>query len=139
MKNTIINLYKKYREIIWYLFFGVCTTAVNTICYSVLYDILFVNNIVSTIIAWFVAVIFAFVTNKIWVFKSRSKVMSEQMRELISFFGCRALTGVLDVAIMAIAVDCMGWNGILWKLISNVIVIVLNYIASKFWIFEKKV
>ena len=63
--------------------------------------------------------------------------LTGRLRELASFFGCRALTGVLDVGIMAFCVDFMGQNGLLWKFISNVLVVVLNYIASKWFIFKK--
>lgn len=132
----IVKQYQKYREVVLYLFFGICTTAVNTICYGLTYELISINNIVSTIIAWLAAVIFAFVTNKIFVFQSQSTNIMEQLREVVSFFGCRLATGVLDVIIMAVAVDYLGWNGLLWKLISNVIVTIINYVASKFWIFK---
>ena len=63
--------------------------------------------------------------------------LTGRLRELASFFGCRLLTGALDVAIMAYCVDFRGGNGLLWKLLSNILVIVLNYAASKLFIFKK--
>lgn len=131
------ELFKKYKEVILYLFFGGCTTVINTVVYGVLYGPLQLANVPSTIAAWLVAVIFAFYTNRRFVFESRESTAAGRWREFGSFFGCRVLTGILDVLIMAAAVDWMGWNGLLWKLISNVLVIVLNYIASKFFIFKK--
>ena len=82
--------------------------------------------------------LFAFFTNRRFVFESRETTAAGRWREFVSFFGCRVATGVLDVVIMAVAVDLMGWNGLVWKLISNVLVIVLNYVASKWLIFRKK-
>lgn len=130
-------LFKKYKQVILYLFFGGCTTLINIVVYALLYRVLQIANVPSTIAAWLVSVIFAFVTNRSLVFESRETELRGRLRELVSFFGCRVLTGVLDVIIMAVAVDMLGWNGLLWKLISNVLVIILNYLASKFLIFRK--
>lgn len=137
MKKQMKQLYQEHKQIILYLFFGVCTTVINTICYAVLYEWLGIVNIVSTIVAWFVAVVFAFVTNKRYVFESQRAKLSDKLREFTSFFGCRILTGILDVIIMAVAVDYLKWNSIIWKFISNIIVTIMNYIASKFVIFKK--
>lgn len=131
------NLYRKYRQIFWYLFFGVCTMILNTVCYTVLYELLEVPNVPSTVIAWLAAVIVAFVTNKLVVFESRERA-GKGLFELVSFFGCRVATGLLDVGIMWIAVDLLSGNSVLWKLVSNVIITVLNYIVSKFFIFKSK-
>ena len=120
-----------------YLFFGICTTEINIIIYWLLHDALTLSNIVSTILAWLAAVLFAFVTNKVFVFESKRTNTTDRINEVISFFGCRLLTGILDVAIMAFAVDMLQWNGLLWKLISNIIVTIINYIASKYLIFRK--
>lgn len=134
----MIDLIKKYKGIISYLFFGVCTTLVNMVTYHVCYDIWGIFNVASTVIAWVLAVLFAFVTNKMFVFDSPSWTARVLRYEIPSFFGCRLLTGVMDVVIMYVAVDLMGWNAMMWKLLSNVLVIVLNYVASKLIIFKKK-
>ena len=135
--NKIIEALRKNKQLLLYLFFGICTTAINTICYWLLYDALTLSNIVSTILSWLAAVLFAFVTNKVFVFESKRTNTTDRINEVISFFGCRLLTGILDVAIMAFAVDMLQWNGLLWKLISNIIVTIINYIASKYLIFRK--
>ena len=139
MKNLILkisSLFSTHKQIILYLIFGVCTTVINTVCYWLLYDVLSWSNLLSTVLAWLAAVIFAFVTNKRYVFESKKSGIHEQLTEFASFFSCRILTGILDVVIMAVAVDMLKWNGLVWKLISNIIVTVLNYIASKFLIFK---
>lgn len=134
--NSITELLKRYKDIIMYGIFGLMTTAVNVGVYYLSFNILSFSNIVSTVSAWFISVLFAFVTNKIWVFESRSFKAGVLIREMLSFFSCRLLTGALDLLIMYAAVDYMGWNALLWKVISNIIVIVLNYIAGRVLIFR---
>ena len=135
--HKIIEALRKNKQLLLYLFFGICTTAINTICYWLLYDVLPFGNLLSTILAWLAAVIFAFITNKLFVFESKRTSTQKCINEVVSFFGCRLLTGILDVVIMVVAVDMLQWDGLLWKLISNIIVTIINYIASKFWIFKK--
>jgi len=96
------------------------------------------SNVPSVIIAWLLAVVFAFFTNKLWVFKSKSFAPDVLKHEIPTFFGARLLTGLLDLGIMYLAVDVLHGNGTVWKLISNILVIILNYVASKLIIFKKK-
>ncbi len=131
------ELLARYRGIILYAIFGLLTTVVNVGVYYLCFSVIALSNVVSTLLAWFISVLFAFVTNKIWVFESRSFEAVVLLREALSFFSCRLLTGALDLVIMYVAVDVMGWNEMLWKLISNVIVIVSNYCASRILIFRK--
>lgn len=138
MMDTIIELIKKYKSVISYLFFGVCTTVINMATYYLCYNVSGIPNVPSTMIAWVVAVVFAYITNKLFVFDSKSFKADVLVREVASFFGCRLLTGILDVIIMYVAVDVMDMNSTLWKLVSNVLVIILNYVASKLVIFKKK-
>lgn len=123
----------KIKEIFLYLFFGALTTAVNIISFY-FFDLINLSTAVSTILAWIFSVIFAFVTNKLFVFKSRQKSF---LKEMISFFGCRIFTGVLDLVIMLVFVDVFEYNSLLMKVLSNVLVVILNYLFSKFFIFKK--
>lgn len=132
----IRRLYDKYKDLIPYCFFGVLTTLINWAVYKLFYDGLGVPNVPSTVVAWVLAVVFAFITNKLWVFNSKSFAREVVLREATAFFSARLLTGLLDVLIMWVSVDLMDGNSDLWKLISNVIVIILNYIASKLLIFK---
>ena len=131
----MLLLYKKYKKVILYLLFGGITTFLNLICYYLCYDITGIANVPSTVIAWVVAVLVAYATNRKYVFGSQIKEWKAILREVSSFFLCRIATGIMDVGIMVFAVDIMGWNSWIWKLISNVLVVILNYIASKLWIF----
>lgn len=133
---NIKELILKYREMISYLFFGGCTTLVNIVSYYVSYDVLNISNVNSTVIAWIISVLFAYVTNRAYVFKSTAKGKAILL-EMLSFFACRILTGVMDVAIMYVAVDLFKWNALLWKILSNILVIIANYIFSKIFIFRK--
>ena len=129
---------KKYRSLISYGVFGVLTTVINIAVYALCYQKLGISNVVSNIVAWTIAVLFAFITNKLWVFESKSMELTVLVREAVSFFGCRLATGVLDLAIMYVTVDRLALNSTLMKCISNIIVIVVNYVASKLVIFKQK-
>lgn len=138
VKNKIKKLYEQYKDVIPYLFFGVCTTAVNIVSYAFFAHVLNAGTTASTILAWFFAVLFAYLTNRKWVFKSEAKTSKEIIREVSEFFGFRFATGVLDWLIMVVFVDGFHLNDVIIKAIANIIVIVLNYIASKLVIFAKK-
>ena len=136
--KTMQELLRRYRGLILYGVFGVLTTTVNMVAYYLCFDVLSIPNLISTAIAWLFSVLFAFITNKLWVFESKSFAKAVFFRELLSFFSCRIATGVLDMGIMFVTVDRLAQNEILWKLLSNIIVIVLNYVASKALIFKSK-
>ena len=135
--SNLFTLIKKYKNVLSYLFFGACTTIINILVYNIFYYVINASNVISNIIAWIIAVLFAFITNKLFVFESKSIAGEVIFQELLSFLGCRIFTGLLDLGIMYVAVDCLTQSGMLWKFISNVLVIVLNYIASKLFIFKK--
>lgn len=138
MVERIKRICKKYIDIIPYLFFGVCTTVVNVISYWCAAHVFNVSIMMSTIVAWIIAVTFAYVTNRKWVFKSEANNISKIAKEIISFFCCRLATGFVDWLCMFLFVEKMKLDDILIKVIANGIVIVLNYLASKFVIFVKK-
>lgn len=128
--------YHKYKEGLLYLFFGGCTTLVNIISFAIL-RLFKIDVYISNGIAWILAVLFAFVTNKIFVFESKGKTKKETLREMISFFGFRVLSLLFDMAIMYLLIDIIHGNEIVAKVVSNVVVIILNYIFSKVFIFKK--
>ena len=138
MVNFLIRMLKKYRSFIAYAVFGVFTTIVNIVSYSVCYNNLGLSNTFSNIIAWILAVTFAYLTNKVWVFDSKSWKWDVLKKEVVAFISCRIATGILDLVIMYISVDLMGWNALLMKICSNVLVIILNYVFSKLVIFKKR-
>lgn len=133
----IQKLMKMYKEMIAYLFFGVCTTVVNFIIYFACTKIFDLNYLVSNALAWVGAVAFAYVTNRIWVFQSKTRDLHGIFREITTFVSCRVFSGVVDMLIMFIGVDLMNMSDSLTKLATQVMVVVLNYIFSKLIIFRK--
>lgn len=136
--EIILNLIKKHKSFIAYGVFGVFTTIVNIATYNYCYNSLGISNTLSNIAAWILAVTFAYLTNKVWVFDSKSWKWEVLKREVVAFISCRLATGILDIVIMFVCVDILGLHALLMKIISNVLVIILNYIFSKLVIFKKK-
>lgn len=134
----IKKLIDKYKDIILYLFFGICTTAVNVIIYTICAYPLNIGTISSSIIAWIFAVLFAYVTNRKWVFYSEAITNLEKLKELLSFLGCRLTTGVVDWACMFIFVLLIGLNDVNIKFAANILIIILNYAAGKWIVFKHK-
>lgn len=130
------SLFIKYKEALLYLFFGVLTTLVNIVTYYLFFDLFNVANVTSTVVAQFFAIIFAYVTNKLWVFNSKSWQLKTISFEIFSFFGCRLASAAFDVIFMWVSVDILSLWPILMKVVANVIVVVLNYFASKLLIFK---
>jgi len=137
MINKIVELIRKYWDVVSYLFFGVLTTAVNYLVYLPVYNLLGLSAAVSNAIAWVVAVAFAYLTNKPFVFKSYDWSMKTVIPELTKFVGCRVASGAAETLILLVTVDLLGWNGNIWKLVTSVLVVVLNYFASKLLVFKK--
>lgn len=138
MLNQFRSLWEKYRSILIYLIFGVLTTAVNYLVYIPCLNLLGLSASVSNVIAWCVAVLFAFLTNKPFVFESKDWSAKTVVPEFSKFVGTRVASGLMETVILMVAVDMLGWNGVIWKLVTNVIVVILNYIGSKLLVFRRK-
>ena len=131
------RLWEKFRPIIIYGIVGCMATAINIGVYLLCYKLLFIPNVPSNIIAWIISVLFAFITNKLFVFESKDMSRSVFLNELWKFVLARISTGMIDVLIMFITVDVMDLNAAVWKVISNIIVIIGNYILSNYLVFSK--
>lgn len=129
---------EKYKDIIPYAIFGVLTTLVNIVAYWLFAHPLRLSVMPSTVMAWICSVLFAYITNRKWVFHSEAMGSAAILKEMISFFACRLLTGVVDWLCMLIFVDLLYWNDMVIKIGANVLVIILNYVASKLVIFKKQ-
>lgn len=134
----IKELAKRYSDVIPYGIFGVCTTIVNMGVYWLCAHPTKMAVLPSTLIAWFMAVLFAYLTNRKWVFHSQASTRQEIWKEIVSFYSCRIATGVVDWVCMFVFVDLLHLNDMVIKVLANFIVIVLNYVASKLVIFKKK-
>lgn len=137
MFQFIKQQYLKYKEIINYLIFGVLTTLVNFIVYIILAKALSVDENISNVIAWIVSVAFAYITNKIYVFESKTQGVRAIVKEVFSFVGCRLFSGVVDIVSFGILVTGVKMNDIVAKIVIAILVVILNYIFSKLIIFKR--
>lgn len=142
--EKIIELYQKYEEIINYLIIGVLTTIVNlAVKYALLFTVLNASDAtqlqIAVVISWIVACLFAYITNRKIVFKSKSKKI---LKEFIAFVSARLFTLILEMLIMFIFVTLLKLNSnlwvVIWSIVAQVVVIVVNYILSKLVIFKKE-
>ena len=147
--QKVKSLFIKYKEIILYIVFGVLTTAVSFVSYAVCTKLINLQNeiagiVVDNVISWVCAVIFAFVTNKTWVFESKSKDIKTIVSELWKFVASRLFTGALEwfgvplLVYLGLNQTIFGIEGMLSKFIVSVAVVILNYVFSKIFVFKKK-
>ncbi|HCC03470.1 MAG TPA: hypothetical protein DEP51_01235 [Clostridiales bacterium] len=136
--KKLADWYREHREGMRYLVFGVLSTIINIVVFAICERMLHLSTIISNVIAWIIAVLFAYITNKLYVFDSKTTKKQELAKEIISFFSARIFTLVIETIFLKIVIDKLGFNEILMKIISNVIVIVLNYVFSKIFIFKEE-
>ncbi len=136
------KLLKKYREIIVYLFWGVCTTIVSWVSYAIFVKTMGMSVAVGNALSWILAVLFAFVVNKVRVFRSKSWKPSVVSKEFGMFLSARVITGIFEIVAVPLLVNLgldqqiLGVKGALAKFLCTFVVTVLNYVFSKLWIFK---
>lgn len=133
-----MTLFAKYKQTILYLIFGVLSTIVNILTYAFCTRNLNIEFLISNWIAWIVAVLFAYITNKFFVFESKKINIKFLIKELSSFVSCRLLSGIIEMILMYIMISLMSLNDFIVKIITNVVVVILNFIFSKLIIFKNK-
>lgn len=127
--------FEKYKALILYGIFGVTTTIINVVSYALLLFI-GINVQIAVVISWLLAVIVAYFTNRVWVFNSGAVTKLELLREFISFMLARLATLVVEMVIIWFGVQLLNQDPIVWKIIDNIVVIILNYIISKLIVFK---
>lgn len=132
------DMYKKHEEGINYLIFGFLAFVLNYILYFFFESLLHMNYMAATAFSWVLTVIFAYWTNRTFVFKSKNQKKGDLMKEFTSFIGARIATELLELLLMYLMVDMADINSYLAKLAGQTIVIITNYILSKIWIFKDK-
>lgn len=141
-KNIIqkgLDIYKKYKEGINYLIFGGVVTVVNFIVYYIMSKIVHMDKIPSNIVAFVISVIVAYITNKKYVFESKTTGFKEVMKEFTSFMSSRIATGILcDIIIFGVMAEIIGINDIISKIVSQVVVVISNYVIGKYFVFSDK-
>lgn len=138
-KEKILEMTKKYKETILYLIFGVLSTVANIVTYVFFGRVVGLNYLVANLIAWIMAVFFAYITNKFWVFGSKEIKFNYVLKEISSFVGCRLFSGGIEMLIMFIMISVLNINDFVVKIVTNVIVVILNYIFSKLVIFRNNI
>ena len=134
MLNKLLNLYKKYKEIINYLIFGGFTTLISIITYALFTKLFYIDYLISNVLSWIIAVLFAYITNKLFVFESKSK---KNIKEITSFFFFRIVSLIIEMVIMYVSVSILFINDLVAKVIAQIVVILSNYIFSKVFVFKK--
>lgn len=129
----------KYRETILYLVFGVLSTIVNIVTYLFATRTLNLGFLLSNWIAWITAVIFAYITNKFFVFESTKRDIRFIVKEFGAFISCRIVSGVIEMIIMFIMINLLLIDDFIVKLVTNVVVMILNFLFSKLFIFKKNI
>ncbi len=129
--------YKKNKEVLLYLFFGGLTFLISVVTYAYFTMMFGMNELIANIFSWIIAVLFAFVTNKIWVFQSKNDTILAFVREAVAFFAGRVATLVVEEVILFVFITMLQWNSLGVKIAAQVIVIVLNYVISKLLVFKK--
>lgn len=144
MIEKVKNILLKYKEQMLYLVFGVITTLTNWVVYTLAVKIFGINISISNAIAWCIAVIVAYITNKLYVFESKSWNKSIIFKELSLFLGSRILSGIIEVGgfpvlyYIGLNQSILGIDGFIAKLVISVFVVVLNYVLSKIFVFKEK-
>ncbi|MGN1313705.1 MAG: GtrA family protein [Lachnospiraceae bacterium] len=136
--ERIKELWKKYEEGISYLFWGGVAFCLSMVLFYLFANVMKIHEQVANTIDWIICVIFTYFTNRIFVFKSKTKGLSGMGKEFISFISARLATLIVENAILFVMIDLMTINNMIAKLTGQFVVIVSNYILSKLWIFSKK-
>ncbi len=131
----LAKLYEKYKVIIMYLIFGVLTTIVSIISYVAFLKVFDDNALLANVFSWIIAVSFAYITNRIWVFDSKNHGFKKVLKEIFSFYAGRFLTLVLEEIILFVGISLLGMDKVFVKLLGQILIVISNYILSKFLIF----
>lgn len=130
---------EKSKEIINYIIFGVLTTAINFISYFFLTQSIGLDIVISNVVAWFISILFAYITNKIFVFHSKKLELKFILREMGAFFLARLFSGICcDIGLFTLLVKVFKFNDIIVKIIMQILVVIINFVLSKWIIFNKK-
>lgn len=136
MIKKSLELYRKHRMILRYLAFGGLTTAISITSYWLFAYVCQIEETTSNVLSWICAVLFAYITNKLFVFESRKSELKEVAKEVSTFFSMRLVSGVFDIATFALLVKVLLFNDLAVKIILQIVIVILNYLFSKKVIFK---
>ena len=130
------TLFEKYRELILYVFFGGLTTLVDWVSYWLMTDLIHVPYMAAAFLSQIFSILFAYVTNRRFVFESKVHGVGAVAVEMVKFFGARGVSLLLNMLVMFVGVDMLHFNDKVIKVIASVLVIIANYIFSKLFVFR---
>ncbi len=133
----MLKIYRKYEEIINYLIVGVLTTLISVLSYALFAKVFHIHYMVSNIISWILSVLFAYITNKKYVFKSTVIEKKAVLKEMIDFFKYRILSFLIDVSLMYMFVSLLKVDDMISKVLVQILIIILNYVFSKIFVFKE--
>ena len=133
-----LGMYRKYQEAIDYLFWGGVAFVLSMVLFYIFANMMMIEEQIANVITWIICVIFTYLTNRTFVFKSNTKGMKAITKEFTEFTSARLATLILENIVLLICIDLLTWHNMIAKLIGQFLVIVSNYILSKLWIFKKK-
>ena len=136
--RKIINRLIKNKEVLLYLFFGVLTTIVSFLTYTLFTRVMAIDELVANVLSWVFAVAFAYITNKNFVFDSHHKSLNATIKELVAFFTARLFSLAAETVIMYIGIRVFSFFDLYVKLFAQIVVVILNYVLSKYLIFKKE-
>lgn len=136
--SFLYPFYKKNKEVLLYLFFGVLTTLINIVVFFIFTELVKLDELVANVIAWIIAVLFAYITNRTWVFNSHCETKADFAKEILSFYGGRVFTLLVEEGMLFVFIKLLLANALVVKIIAQIVIIVLNYVISKLFIFRKK-
>lgn len=137
LPDTGLTLYYKYKMVLMYLFFGGLSFFLNLGLFALLDGVCHIHELIANVICWIACVLFQFVTNRLWVFDGRTESTGALVKQMTSFFGGRVFTLLVEEAIIFVFITWLGFNDMIVKLIAQIVVIVLNYVISKWFVFRK--
>lgn len=135
--NIFEPFYKKNKEMLLYLFFGGLSFIVSVATYAFFNMSLGLSVLLANVLSWIITVMFAFLTNRVWVFEAPTKTLKDFTAQMISFYSGRIVTLVIEEAILVLFIDMLGFGSIAVKIVAQIVVILLNYVISKVFIFKK--
>lgn len=130
--------YTKYKEILLYLFFGGLSFIVSISSFAIANVTLGLNEHIANLISWVLAVTFAYVTNRKWVFDSTVTNAKELIKEIVDFYGGRVLTLIIEELVLFVFITKLHFSSVVVKVIAQIVVIILNYVLSKLFVFKDK-
>lgn len=136
--SFIYPFYEKHKELLLYLLFGGLAFVVSISSYAFFEKVVRFDPLVANVFSWVMAVAFAYITNRIWVFESESKGIIELLKEAVSFFNGRVATLIVEELILLVGINVLAFNSMVIKVVAQIVVIILNYFISKLLIFNTK-